>query len=102
MREAGIGGLVHSSVRSSVRRTPPGVLLGLASAASALALAAVAITRPRLLTAPDRALPLRRPQCGHVGDYVPRLLAGTTLPAALALPGGLRELISFRTRHAPP
>jgi multicomponent Na+:H+ antiporter subunit D len=85
VQEAGTGGLVHASVHW----TPLGVLLGLASTALALALAAVAATRPRLLAAPDRALPLRRLQSGHVGDYVAWLLVGTTLLGALALPGVL-------------
>ncbi|MYS94606.1 MULTISPECIES: complex I subunit 5 family protein [Streptomyces] len=85
VQEAGTGGLVHVPVHW----TPLGVLLGLASSASALALAAVAVTRPRLLAAPGRALPLRRLQSGHVGDYVAWLLVGTTLLGALALPGVL-------------
>jgi multicomponent Na+:H+ antiporter subunit D len=76
-------------VHSSVHRTQPGVLPGLASAAPALALAAVAVARPRLLAAPGRALPLRRLRSGHVGDYVAWLLVGTTLLGALALPGVL-------------
>ncbi|MCT9144498.1 complex I subunit 5 family protein, partial [Streptomyces violarus] len=83
VQEAGTGGLVHVSVHW----TPLGVLLGLASTALALALAAVAVTRPRLLAVPDRAQPLRRLQSGHVGDYVAWLLVGTTLLGALALPG---------------
>ncbi|MFF7038852.1 hypothetical protein ACIP4T_10485 [Streptomyces massasporeus] len=73
VQEAGTGGLVHTSVHA----TPLGVLLGLASAAPALALAAVGVIRPRLLAAPGRALPPRRLQSGHVGDYVARLLVGT-------------------------
>ncbi|GAA4324785.1 hypothetical protein GCM10023086_51440 [Streptomyces venetus] len=80
---AGTGGLVHVSVHW----TPLGVLLGLVSTALALALAAVAVTRPRLIAAPGRALPLRRLQSGHVGDYVAWFLVGTTLLGALALPG---------------
>jgi multicomponent Na+:H+ antiporter subunit D len=83
VQEAGTGGLVLVSVHW----TPLGVLLGLVSTALALALAALAVTRPRLLAAPDRALPLRRLQSGHVGDYVAWLLVGTTLLGALALPG---------------
>ncbi|WP_343236417.1 hypothetical protein [Streptomyces sp. Go-475] len=71
----------------SVRWTPLGVLLGLASTALALALAAAAVSRPRLLAAPDRAPPLRRLRSGHAGDYVALLLVGTTLLGALALPG---------------
>jgi multicomponent Na+:H+ antiporter subunit D len=83
VQEAGTGGLVLVSVHW----TPLGVLLGLVSTALALALAALAVTRPRLLAAPDRVLPLRRLQSGHVGDYVAWLLVGTTLLGALALPG---------------
>ncbi|MFF7790989.1 proton-conducting transporter membrane subunit [Streptomyces sp. NPDC007991] len=83
VQEAGTGGLVAVSVHW----TALGVLLGLVSTALAIALAAVAVTRPRLLAAPDRALPLRRLQSGHVGDYVAWLLVGTTLLGALALPG---------------
>ncbi|WP_267958793.1 hypothetical protein, partial [Streptomyces sp. NRRL S-146] len=45
--------------------------------------------RGRLLAAPGRALPLRRLQSGHVGDYVAWLLVGTSLLGALALPGVL-------------
>ncbi|MFF5981870.1 complex I subunit 5 family protein [Streptomyces olindensis] len=85
VQEAGTGGLVHVSVHW----TPLGVLLGLASTALALALAAAAVARPRLSAAPDRALPLRRLQSGHVGDYVAWLLVGTTLLGALALPAVL-------------
>ncbi|MBB6417731.1 hypothetical protein ACIBQ5_25885 [Streptomyces massasporeus] len=49
----------------------------------------MAVTRPRLLAAPGRALPLRRLPSGHVGDYVARLLVGTSLLGASALPGVL-------------
>ncbi|MET9760845.1 complex I subunit 5 family protein [Streptomyces sp. NPDC006372] len=85
VQEAGTGGLVQVSVHW----TPLGVLLGLASTALALALAAVAVTRPRFLAVPDRALSLRRLQSGHVGDYVAWFLVGTTLLGTLALPGVL-------------
>jgi multicomponent Na+:H+ antiporter subunit D len=50
-------------------------------------LAAVAVTRPKLLAAPDWALPLRRLQSGHIGDYVAWVLVGAGLLGALALPG---------------
>ncbi|MEU3841305.1 complex I subunit 5 family protein [Streptomyces sp. NPDC028635] len=84
VNEAGSGGL-----RSDVHWTLPGVLLGLLSTLLAVALAAVAVTRPKLLAAPRRALPLRRLQSGHIGDYVAWVLVGTTLLGALALPGVL-------------
>jgi multicomponent Na+:H+ antiporter subunit D len=74
---------------TSVHWTWSGALLGLASTLKAVGLAAVAVTRPRLLAAPDRAQPLRRLQSGHVGDYVAWLLVGTALLGALALPGVL-------------
>ncbi|MFI9611762.1 hypothetical protein ACIHCM_08735 [Streptomyces sp. NPDC052023] len=72
-----------------VHWTPLGIALGLLSTALAAGLAAVAVTRPKLLAAPDRAQPLRRLQSGHVGDYVAWLLVGATLLGALALPGVL-------------
>jgi len=74
-------------VVSTPQWTLPGVLLGLASTLLALCLAAVAVTRPKLLAAPDWALPLRRLQSGHVGDYVAWVLVGAALLGALALPG---------------
>ncbi|PPS83616.1 complex I subunit 5 family protein [Streptomyces sp. MH60] len=83
MSEATSAGLVHTSVHW----TPPGVGLGLLSTVLAVALAAVAVVRPGLLAAPGRALPLRRLQSGHIGDYVAWLLVGTTVLGALALPG---------------
>ncbi|MFE0254126.1 complex I subunit 5 family protein [Streptomyces sp. NPDC059010] len=83
VNEAGSGGAVVSAPHWS----PAGVLLDLASTALALGLAAVAVTRPGLLAAPDRALPLRRLQSGHVGDYVAWVLVGATVLGALALPG---------------
>ncbi|WP_037851170.1 complex I subunit 5 family protein [Streptomyces sp. NRRL S-340] len=76
-------------VFSSVRWTASGVLLDLLSTLLAVALAAVAVARPGLLAAPDWALPLRRLQSGHVGDYVAWLLVGAALLGALALPGVL-------------
>ncbi|MFF9209159.1 MULTISPECIES: complex I subunit 5 family protein [unclassified Streptomyces] len=81
---AGSGG-----VRAEVHWTLPGVLLGLLSAGLAVALASVAVTRPHLLAAPGWALPLRRLQSGHIGDYVAWILVGTTLLGALVLPGVL-------------
>jgi multicomponent Na+:H+ antiporter subunit D len=83
VNEAGSGG----AVVTVPHWTPAGVLLGLASALLALGLAALAVTRPHLLSAPAWALPLRRLQSGHVGDYVAWLLVGATLLGALALPG---------------
>ncbi|PZG95933.1 NADH-quinone oxidoreductase subunit D [Streptomyces sp. NTH33] len=76
-------------VFSSVEWTATGVLLDLLSTLLAVGLAAVAVTRPQPLGAPGWALPLRRLQSGHVGDYVAWLLVGTALLGALALPGVL-------------
>ncbi|EFF94337.1 NADH-dehydrogenase [Streptomyces sp. e14] len=76
-------------VFSAVHWTAHGVLLDLLSTALAVGIAGVAVTRPRLLAAPGWALPLRRLQSGHVGDYVAWLLVGVTLLGALALPGVL-------------
>ncbi|MEU2717396.1 complex I subunit 5 family protein [Streptomyces sp. NPDC007205] len=84
VNEAGSGG-----AHASVHWTLPGVLLGLASTALAVALAGLAVTRPHWTAAPDWARPLRRLQSGHVGDYVAWLLVGATLLGALALPGVL-------------
>ncbi|MFC8343073.1 complex I subunit 5 family protein [Streptomyces sp. NPDC057280] len=83
VNEAGSGGVVVAPVHW----TPPGVLLGITSTLLALGLAAVAVTRPKLLAAPGWALPLRRLQSGHIGDYVAWLLVGAGLLGALALPG---------------
>ncbi|PAZ10195.1 NADH-quinone oxidoreductase subunit D [Streptomyces sp. SA15] len=85
VNEAGSGGVVVAPVHW----TPVGILLGLASATLAVGLAAVAVNRPKLLAAPEWALPLRRLQSGHVGDYVAWVLVGTTLLGVLALPGVL-------------
>ncbi|MDA5143619.1 complex I subunit 5 family protein [Streptomyces sp. AD681] len=82
MSEATSAGLVHTSVHW----TPLGVGLGLLSTVLAVALAALAVGRPGLLAAPGWALPLRRLQSGHIGDYVAWLLVGTTVLGALALP----------------
>jgi multicomponent Na+:H+ antiporter subunit D len=76
-------------VFSSVEWTATGVLLDLLSTLLAVGLAAVTVTRPRLLGAPGWALPLRRLQSGHVGDYVAWLLVGAVLLGVLALPGVL-------------
>ncbi|PTM85812.1 complex I subunit 5 family protein [Streptomyces sp. VMFN-G11Ma] len=81
--ESASGGLVVSAPHWTL----PGVLLGLVSTLLAVGLAALAVTRPALLTAPDWAQPLRRLQSGHVGDYVAWLLVGAVLLGALALPG---------------
>lgn len=45
------------------------------------------MTRPKPLGEPSWTAPLRRLQSGHIGDYVAWMLMGTTLLAALALPG---------------
>jgi multicomponent Na+:H+ antiporter subunit D len=83
VNEAGSGGVLVASVHW----TPVGSLLGLTSTALAVGLAAVAVTRPKPLAAPELTRPLRRLQSGHVGDYVAWVLVGTTLLGALALPG---------------
>ncbi|GHB66079.1 hypothetical protein GCM10010377_66170 [Streptomyces viridiviolaceus] len=85
MSEATTAGLVQTSVHW----TPVGVALGLVSTLLAVGLAAVAVVRPKLLAPPARALPLRRLQSGHVGDYVAWLLVGTTVLGVLALPAVL-------------
>ncbi|WP_225825779.1 complex I subunit 5 family protein [Streptomyces naphthomycinicus] len=84
VNEAGSGG-----ARVSVHWTLHGALLGVASTALAVALAGLAVVRPRWVAAPDWAGPLRRLQSGHVGDYVAWLLVGATVLGALALPGVL-------------
>ncbi|MFD8612345.1 complex I subunit 5 family protein [Streptomyces sp. NPDC059631] len=76
-------------VFSTAHWTATGVLLDLLSALLAIAVAGVAVARPGLLAAPGWALPLRRLQSGHVGDYVAWLLVGAALLGALALPGVL-------------
>ncbi|WP_031027564.1 complex I subunit 5 family protein [Streptomyces sp. NRRL WC-3725] len=82
VNEAGSGG-----AHASAHWTLPGVLLGVASTALALALAGLAVSRPSWVAAPDWAAPLRRLQSGHVGDYVAWLLVGATVLGALTLPG---------------
>ncbi|MFF5013264.1 complex I subunit 5 family protein [Streptomyces sp. NPDC001165] len=84
VNEAGSGG-----AHASVRWTAHGILLGLASSLLAVGFAALAVTRPRWMAAPDWALPLRRLQSGHIGDYVAWLLVGATVLGALTLPGVL-------------
>ncbi|MFI6491593.1 complex I subunit 5 family protein [Streptomyces sp. NPDC050564] len=80
--EAGSGGAI-----TSPHWTLAGVLLGLASTALALGLAALAVTRPTLLGERPWTGPLRRLQSGHIGDYVAWMLVGATLLGTLALPG---------------
>ncbi|MGW2801714.1 complex I subunit 5 family protein [Streptomyces sp. NPDC001269] len=82
VNEAGSGGAL-----ATPHWTAAGVLLGLASTALALALAALAVSRPELFGARPWTLPLRRLQSGHIGDYVAWFLVGTVLLGALALPG---------------
>ncbi|MFJ8504042.1 complex I subunit 5 family protein [Streptomyces avermitilis] len=84
VNEAGSGGAL-----TSPHWTLAGVLLGLTSTAVAAGLAALAVTRPRLLGEQRWTEPLRHLQSGHIGDYVAWLLAGATLLGALALPGVL-------------
>ncbi|MFI5675197.1 complex I subunit 5 family protein [Streptomyces cellulosae] len=83
VNEAGSGGVLVASVHW----TPVGILLGVASTVLAVALAALAVSRPSLLAADGWGRPLRRLQSGHVGDYVAWVLAGATLLGVLALPG---------------
>ncbi|MGY5060293.1 complex I subunit 5 family protein [Streptomyces sp. 900105755] len=82
---AGSGG----APAAAVHWTAAGVLLGCLSTLLALGLAALAVARPGLLVAQGRALPVRRLQSGHVGDYVAWLLVGAAALGALAAPGVL-------------
>lgn len=82
---AGSGGTPAATVHWTAA---PGVLLGCLSTLPALGLAALAVTRPGLLAAKGRALPVRRLQSGHVGDYVAWLLVGAA--------GGAGRLITRR------
>ncbi|WP_307623119.1 complex I subunit 5 family protein [Streptomyces sp. V3I7] len=66
-----------------------GVLLGLLSTALAAALAAWSVLRPVPARPGAWTKPLRRVHSGHIGDYVAWLALGTTLLAALVLPGVL-------------
>ncbi|MGC0327924.1 hypothetical protein RKD23_000914 [Streptomyces sp. SAI-170] len=91
----GFGEVVARAVAAARPGTPAvpvhwsgaGILLGLVSTTLAAGLAAAAVQRPRALSAPGWALPLRKLQSGHVGDYVAWLVAGAALLAALTLPG---------------
>ncbi|MFF9623423.1 complex I subunit 5 family protein [Streptomyces griseosporeus] len=93
----GFAGVVADAVNTAgsggahvaVHWTWTGALLGVLSTLLAAGLAALAVTRPALPSAPGRALPLRRLQSGHVGDYVAWLLVGAAVLGALALPGVL-------------
>ncbi|MFG2143107.1 complex I subunit 5 family protein [Streptomyces sp. NPDC048696] len=67
--------------------TLPGVLLGIASAALAVGLAAAAVRSPARVEPHGWTEPVRRLHSGHIGDYVAWLLVGTALLGALALPG---------------
>jgi len=83
-----VGHAVSGRAVASPHWTLAGVFLGLTSTLLALGLATLAVTRPKLLDAAQSwTAPLRRLQSGHIGDYVAWMLAGTTLLAALALPG---------------
>ncbi|MEV0473102.1 complex I subunit 5 family protein [Streptomyces prunicolor] len=82
-----VGHAVSGRAAPSPHWTLAGVFLGLTSTLLALGLATLAVKGPKLLGDGSRAAPLRRLQSGHIGDYVAWTLAGTTLLAALALPG---------------
>ncbi|MER5520171.1 NADH-quinone oxidoreductase subunit D, partial [Streptomyces sp. NPDC002763] len=88
-RVSGRGPVYMGCTRADVHWTSTGVLLGCLSTLLAVGLAALAVARPGQLVARDRALPLRRLQSGHVGDYVAWLLVGAAALGALALPGVL-------------
>jgi multicomponent Na+:H+ antiporter subunit D len=82
-----VGHAVSGRAAPAPHWTLIGVLLGLTSTLLALGLAALAVTHPKPLGEPSWTTPLRRLQSGHIGDYVAWLLLGTTLLAALAVPG---------------
>ncbi|MCW7946645.1 NADH dehydrogenase [Streptomyces hygroscopicus] len=82
VNETGSGGAAASPHWNAA-----GVLLGLTSTAVAVALAALAVSRPHLLGERTWTLRLRRLQSGHIGDYVAWVLAGAALLAVLVLPG---------------
>jgi multicomponent Na+:H+ antiporter subunit D len=82
---------VSGEAATSPHWTLAGLLLALTSTLLALALATLAVTRPKPLGEPSWMAPLRRLQSGHIGDYVAWMLMGTTLLAALALPGILNS-----------
>ncbi|MFF2518609.1 complex I subunit 5 family protein [Streptomyces sp. NPDC058086] len=84
---AAVGRAVSGGAAPSPHWTLAGLLLGLTSTLLALGLATLAVTRPKPLGEPSWTAPLRRLQSGHIGDYVAWMLMGTTLLAALALPG---------------
>ncbi|MER5537680.1 complex I subunit 5 family protein [Streptomyces mirabilis] len=84
---AAVGHAVSGGAAPSPHWTLAGLLLGLTSTLLALGLATLAVTRPKPLGEPSWLAPLRRLQSGHIGDYVAWMLVGTTLLAALALPG---------------
>ncbi|MFF3663352.1 complex I subunit 5 family protein [Streptomyces olivochromogenes] len=84
---AAVGHAVSGGAAPSPHWTRAGLLLGLTSTLLALGLATFAVTRPKPLGEPSWMAPLRRLQSGHIGDYVAWMLVGTTLLAALALPG---------------
>ncbi len=64
-----------------------GILLGLLSAALAIALATLAVRRPVHTGAAALLAPVRRLQSGHIGDYVAWLVAGAALLTVLTVPG---------------
>ncbi|MEN1882517.1 complex I subunit 5 family protein [Streptomyces mirabilis] len=86
---AAVGRAVSGEAAPSPHWTLAGLLLGLTSTLLALGLATFAVTRTKPLGEPSWMAPLRRLQSGHIGDYVAWMLVGTTLLAALALPGVL-------------
>ncbi|MFJ9362180.1 complex I subunit 5 family protein [Streptomyces mirabilis] len=88
---AAVGHAVSGEAAPSPHWTVAGLLLGLTSTVLALGLATLAVTRPKLLGDGAWMAPVRRLQSGHVGDYVAWMLVGTTLLAALALPGILNS-----------
>ncbi|MFD7607404.1 complex I subunit 5 family protein [Streptomyces mirabilis] len=84
-----VGHAVSGGAAPSPHWNLAGLLLGLTSTLLALGLATFAVTRTKPLGEPSWMAPLRRLQSGHIGDYVAWMLVGTTLLAALALPGVL-------------
>lgn len=84
-----VGHAVSGGAAPSPHWNLAGLLLGLTSTLLALGLVTFAVTRTKPLGEPSWMAPLRRLQSGHIGDYVAWILVGTTLLAALALPGVL-------------
>ncbi|MFD4528278.1 hypothetical protein ACFWP7_31005 [Streptomyces sp. NPDC058470] len=82
-----VGHVVSGRAAASPHWTLTRVLPGLTSTLLALGLAALAVTRSKLLGERPWTAPLRRLQSGHIGDYVAWMLMGTTLLTVLALPG---------------